>query len=99
MNFMNSLFFDTLQNGVFAAITAIGFGSISNIPFKAFSGCALLAAIGYVVRYVLIYVANWNIIPASFIAALSIGFISIPAASIWKCPVECLSSQIGRAHV
>ncbi len=81
-----------LEDGLFAAIAAIGFGSISNIPFKAFSGCALLAAIGHATRYFLMTSLDWNIIPAAFIGALCIGLLSIPASLIWKCPAECLSS-------
>ena len=39
---------DILLDGFFAAIAAIGFGSISNVPVRAFKGCALLAAAGHV---------------------------------------------------
>ena len=40
-----------LEDCFFAAIAAIGFGSISNVPVKAFSGCAILAAAGHGTRY------------------------------------------------
>lgn len=81
----------TIQDGFFAAIAAIGFGSISNIPLKAFKGCALLAALGHMTRYLLMYGANWSIIGASFIAALVIGISSIFVAKEWKCPAESFS--------
>ena len=41
---------DLLLDGAFAAVAAIGFGSISNVPFRAFKGCALLAAVGHAPR-------------------------------------------------
>ena len=89
---MHSLFISLLQDGTFAAIAAIGFGSISNIPLRAFSACALLAAIGHATRYLLMNEFNWNIIPACFVAALCIGLLSIPTSLRWKCPPECLSA-------
>lgn len=64
---------DLLENSLFAGIAAIGFGSISNIPLKSFPGCALLAAIAHTSRLVLMQLCGWNIIMASFVAAISIG--------------------------
>ena len=81
-----------LQDGAFAAVAAIGFGSISNIPLKAFPACALLAATGHAMRYVLMSGSDWNIIAASFVGALCIGMLSVPASHQWQCPAECLSS-------
>lgn len=83
--------FELLQDGFFAAIAAIGFGSISNVPVKAFGGCALLAALGHATRFALMNWASWSIILAAFVAALVIGFASIPCARWWRCPAESLS--------
>ena len=66
---------DLLENSLFAGIAAIGFGSISNIPLKSFPGCALLAAIAHTSRLVLMQLCGWNIIMASFVAAISIGLL------------------------
>ena len=44
---------DILQDGLFAALAAIGFSSISNPPRKAYAYCALIAAVGHAVRYTL----------------------------------------------
>ncbi len=66
---------DLLENSLFAGIAAIGFGSISNIPLKSFPGCALLAAIAHTSRLVLMQLCAWNIIMASFVAAISIGLL------------------------
>ncbi|HJH61107.1 MAG TPA: threonine/serine exporter family protein [Bacteroidetes bacterium] len=82
---------DLLENSLFAGIAAIGFGSISNIPLKSFPGCALLAAIAHTSRLVLMQLCGWNIIMASFVAAISIGLLSIPLAKFWRCPAEALS--------
>ena len=50
-----SLNYQLLNDGLFAAIAAIGFGSISNVPIRIFKGCALLAAIGHAMRYLLMH--------------------------------------------
>lgn len=82
---------DLFQDGFFAAVAAIGFGSISNVPVKAFSGCALLAAVGHVTRFVLMDCAAWSIVLASFVASLVIGIASVSCAKWWRCPAESLS--------
>lgn len=82
---------DLFQDGFFAAVAAIGFGSISNVPVKAFSGCALLAAVGHVTRFVLMDCASWSIVLASFFASLVIGIASVSCAKWWRCPAESLS--------
>ena len=66
---------DLLLDGFFAAIAAIGFGSISNVPIRSFKGCALLAAMGHATRYFLMNILGWNIIPAAFMASIVIGVI------------------------
>lgn len=82
---------DLLQDSFFAAIAAIGFGSISNIPFRSFSGCAILAALGHTLRFVLMNGCGWFIISGSFAGGLLIGFLSIPMSRKWRCPAEALS--------
>lgn len=82
---------ELIEDGFFAAIAAIGFGSISNVPLKAFSGCALLAAMGHATRYALMNGAGWSIVLAALVASLVIGFMSIPFARWWRCPAESLS--------
>lgn len=80
-----------IEDCFFAAIASIGFGSISNVPYKAFSGCAILAAAGHGVRTFLMGTMDMTIVSGSFIAALVIGFLSIPVASHWKTPAESMS--------
>lgn len=82
---------DILLDGAFAAIAAIGFGSISNVPFRAFKGCALLAAAGHATRFTLTHLFGWSLIPAAFIAALVIGMLAPRAARYWNTPAEALA--------
>ncbi len=82
---------DILQDGFFAAIAAIGFGSISNVPVRAFKGCALLAAAGHATRFVLMHACGWGLIPAAFVGALMIGFFAPKASRRWRIPAEALA--------
>ncbi len=80
-----------IDNGIFAAIAAVGFGSISNVSAKSFIGCALLAAVGHTFRFILMNGFGWFIISASFVGAISIGVLSVFLSRKFKCPAEGLS--------
>ena len=82
---------DLLLDGFFAAIAAIGFGSISNVPIRSFKGCALLAAMGHATRYFLMNILGWNIIPAAFMASIVIGVTAPKAGHFWRVPTEALA--------
>ncbi len=75
----------------FAAIAAIGFAVISNPPRKAILVSALLAAVGHGLRYFLLKSTPLDISSASFIAAFSIGMLSVPFAKKIHCPAEVFS--------
>lgn len=79
-----------LEDGLFAAIAAIGFSSISNTPHRAYLSCALIAAIGHAIRYILTAeeLLGMHIILASTIAAFAIGLLSVACAPRIKCPAE-----------
>lgn len=85
------LFFLIIKDGIFAAIAAIGFSSISNPSKIVYPVCALVAAFGHMTRYVLMNVYDVHLTMASMAAALVIGFMSLPAAKIIKNPAECIS--------
>ena len=85
------MFLDILSDGLFAAVAAIGFGSISNVPVSAFKGCALLAALGHATRYTLMHLAQWNIMPAAFVAAIVVGLLAPKLGKYWNTPVEALA--------
>lgn len=88
---MHRLFLELLQDGFFAGIAAIGFGSISNVPFSAFRGCAVLGALGHMMRYALMTGAGWSIVPAAFVGALLIGLLSPTISHHEKTPPEALA--------
>lgn len=84
------MYAEILQDAFFAAVAAVGFASISNPPRRAYPYCALLAAAGHSVRYVLMLpIVGMHIIPASTLAAFVIGLL----AAVWvtprsRCPAE-----------
>ena len=87
---MDSFFINIIEDGVFAAIAAIGFSSISNTPRRAYLMCGLIAAIGHSIRYVLMLPAlgGMHIIAASTIASFVIGILAVLFAGRIKCPAE-----------
>lgn len=82
--------FEILRDGLFAAIAAIGFSSISNPPARVFAPCALIAAIGHMTRFVLMNSCAMSLTAASSIAGLVIGLLALPAAKGVKAPSECI---------
>lgn len=86
----NDIFINIIEDGLFAAIAAIGFSSISNTPRRAYPMCALIAAAGHAIRYVLIQpeFGNMHIILASTLASFAIGVLAVLFVSRIKCPAE-----------
>lgn len=86
----NEILINVFEDGLFAAIAAIGFSSISNTPRRAYPTCALIAAAGHAIRYVLTS-PEWgslHLIPASTIASFVIGVLAVLFASRIKCSAE-----------
>lgn len=82
-----------LQDALLAAIAAIGFSAISNPPRRAYLYCAIIAAVGHSIRFLLMqgYGLQIHIIVASFIAAFIIGMLAVFLSPIIKTPAEtCL---------
>lgn len=82
-----------LQDAFFAAIAAIGFAAISRPPRQTFVYCALLAAIGHSLRFVIMHhnILSIHIIPASFVAAFIVGILAVFLSPIARTPAEtCL---------
>lgn len=81
---------DFFEDGLFAAIAAIGFSAISNPPRNAYAYCALIAAAGHSVRFLLMQpsVAAMGIVPASAIAACLIGLLAVLLSPHAKTPAE-----------
>ena len=69
---------DILQDAFFAAIAAIGFASISNPPRNTYLYCAIIAAIGHSLRFVLMQsMLGLHIVAATGIAAFAVGLAAV----------------------
>ena len=86
-DFIEAIIFD----GFFSSFASIGFAVISNPPRKAILVSAFLAAVGHGLRYCLLHSTSLDIASASFIAAFSIGMLSIFFAKKIHCPAEVFS--------
>ena len=86
----NDILINILEDGLFAAIAAIGFSSISNTPRRAYLTCGLIAAAGHTIRYVFTTpeFGIMHIIPASALASFAIGVLAVRFAGRIKCPAE-----------
>lgn len=85
-----NILLEILTDGLFAAIAAIGFGAISDPPKRAFLYIALLGAIGHASRYCFIHYFEIEIVTASFISGLIIGFGSLWFGGKIYCPTTVL---------
>lgn len=86
-----SIFIIFIKDGIFAAIAAIGFSSISNTDRKLFLPLAVIAAFGHMTRLAFLNYMHCILPLSSFFAALLIGILSIPASRIFKAPAECMA--------
>lgn len=71
-----SLLWALLQDMLLAAVPAIGFAMVFNVPVRALRYCALLGALGHGSRMLLMHF-GMNIEWGSFLAAILIGIIGI----------------------
>ena len=78
------------SDAFFSAIAAIGFSAISNPPKKTYILCALIAATGHSLRFMLISsdLIQMTIIPATTIASFAIGLLAVILSPIAKVPAE-----------
>ncbi|WP_315709268.1 threonine/serine exporter [Brenneria uluponensis] len=71
-----NLLWALLQDMILAAVPALGFAMVFNVPVKALRYCALLGALGHGARFLMIHFGapiEW----ASFLASIMIGIIGI----------------------
>lgn len=71
-----SLLLALLQDMLLAAVPALGFAMVFNVPVRALRYCALLGALGHGSRMLLMHF-GMNIEWGSFLAAILIGIIGI----------------------
>ena len=90
--YVMDVYFQIFQDALFAAIAAIGFAAISRPPKRAYLWCAVIAAAGHSLRFILMTAsAQLHIIPASLIAAFVVGVLAVLVAACAKFPAEtCL---------
>lgn len=84
---------DIVRDGVLAAIASIGFAAISNPPRRAFLYCAVLAAVGHSVRYLLVSESymGMHIVLSTTVAALVVGVLAVLLSPLVRMPAEtCL---------
>lgn len=82
---------DFFEDGIFAAIAAIGFAAISNPPKSAFKYLAILAAFGHMTRFALMNWCGQHIVLSSLAGALIIGIGAVITAPRAKCVPETFS--------
>ena len=71
-----NLLWALLQDMLLAAVPALGFAMVFNVPLRALRYCALLGAVGHGSRMLMMH-AGMNIEWATFLAAILIGMIGI----------------------
>ncbi len=85
------MFLSVIQDAFFAAIAGVGFAMVMTPARRSLPLIALIAALGHSLRYVLMEVAGANLTLASFCAALTIGFLSVPLARRLRSPAGSLA--------
>jgi uncharacterized membrane protein YjjB (DUF3815 family) len=73
---MSEIIIQYLLNAIFAAIPAIGFGMVFNVPKHTLAYCGMGGAITYTTRFILLDL-NISIELATFIASTVIGIIAL----------------------
>ena len=84
------LIWKMLQDGLFAAIAAIGFSAISRPPKQAFLWCALIAATGHSFRFLLMSGQHLHIhiVIATTLASFLIGVMAVLLSPKTKVTAE-----------
>ena len=73
------LFLILLDDMFFAAIPAVGFALIFNVPPRALIYCAILGAVGHSFRTALLHFGT-SLVLATFLASALVGFIGVQIA-------------------
>lgn len=84
---------EILEDGLFAAIAAIGFAAISRPPKRAYLFCALLAAAGHSLRFILMdgQMLGAHIVVATTLASFAVGLLAVLLSPVARVPAEtCL---------
>ncbi|WP_025842510.1 threonine/serine exporter family protein [Porphyromonas gingivicanis] len=80
-----------LSDAFFAGMAAVGFAAVSVPPRRAFPPIVVLAALGHAIRWYMMHHLHTDIVGASLIAAILIGFGSYIFGRWWvHCPMTVL---------
>lgn len=77
----------TLTDMFWAAIPAIGFAMVFNVPPRSLPAVALLGAAGHGLRWLLMQY-HWTVVPASLAGAILIGFMAVYLAKRLHAPAQ-----------
>lgn len=82
------------QDAFFAAVAAIGFAAISRPPRQAYLYCAITAAVGHALRFILTnqdWGCGMSLIAATLVASFVIGLLAVFMSPLAHAPAEtCL---------
>lgn len=87
---MMDVLFDILSDAALAAVCAMGFGAVSGPSRRSLPYIALLAAVAHGLRFSLMTYAEFDIVSASLVGSVTIGFLSLWAGRRCHTPVSCL---------
>lgn len=79
------LIFLLLRDAFWSAVAALGFSVLFNVPRRMLAGGMICAAVGHAVRTFLMQ-AGLDIVPATLVGALMIGFLGIGFGRYWRAP-------------
>ena len=79
-----------LSKALFASVTALGFGLISNPPRRALAAVVLTAFLGYFTRATMLDFAHLHIFVSCFVSALVMGSIALVFGRLTRTPATVI---------
>jgi len=74
-----------LFKSIWGGLAALGFAALFNVPIRSFFHIFLFGAIGILIKFTMLHY-DTNIVLASLVGAIVIGYLSIPAAHYIHTP-------------
>jgi len=75
-----------VEDAFWAALAALGFAMLFNVPRRALPYCMLAGALGHGLRYAVMNGLNVSFVPSTLIGALAVGFMAKRCALHLKMP-------------
>lgn len=76
-----------LQDGIWAAVAAVCFGILFNVPPRLLAGCAVAAGFGHGLRTLLMQLGV-DIEMSTLIGSTLVGFIGVYCSARWHAPIQ-----------